>query len=305
MNMNKDKNTKLAINMEDFSKLWWIFAILGGITIALNPDTRVIAGANAGELFILFCLNIISSIVRKKYLKVNGENKIIKVLIRKLGNLSYFIPIGLFFVKLFGAVIIFLSIPNQSWVNPYGIIVSIVVEMIFNVLLLIAFIYKGTILKRMTNDNQYINVDKLKYRKLNITCIITLTISIIIGLFNPYAYYITFIWNFWYPFAMFIYFINLWAVREALKNRILNLEFTYDYCKRMEGKKIKIFMIGSLCFMKILFAVLQFDLYSVKLVLDNSLIMFMLSTIAEIVVVITFSIRIWKESSYECKYKFP
>lgn len=293
--MNKGNYAKLEINMEGFSKLWLVFAILGTIAVVLNPGTRDIAGANASELFILFFINIISSIVKEKYLKGNSETKTIKVLIRELGNLSYFIPIVFFFIKLFAAVMIFLTIHNISWANPYGIIVAILIEMTFNVLLLIAFIYKGKILKRMTDDNQYIN--RVKYRKLNISCIIALIVSIVMGFFNSYAYYLTFIWNFWYAFVMFIYFINLWALRKASKNKILNLRFIYDQCKLMEGKKMKIFIIGLLYILKILFGVLQFYLYSIKLVLDISLIMFILSTIAEIVVIIIFSIRIWRESS--------
>lgn len=295
------------IKIDKFSKLWWIFAIGGTSVIFLDPYSRDTVGLNIGELFVLFCLNIISIKVREKELKEPGEKKVRKVLIRKLGNLSYILPVLFFLMKLAAGIIIFLfpypelksGVHEIGWGKPdIMLVVCLIVEMIFNVLLLISFMYKGKILKEMVNENKYINMNKGKYKKINIVCITTLTISIVIGFFNPYEHYITFIYNLSYPFVMFIYFINLKVARNALQGTIFNWneEYIKDYCKSLEGKKTKLFMIGSLCFMKIMILIIQFNLYSIKLVLNSEFLMFILATVAEMAVVITFSIRIWKES---------
>ena len=45
-------------------------------------------------------------------------------------------------------------------------------------------------------------INKGRYTKLNVQCIITILISIIIGFLNPYEYNMTIIYNFWYAFSM-------------------------------------------------------------------------------------------------------
>jgi hypothetical protein len=153
-------------------------------------------------------------------------------------------------------------------------------------------------------------INKRKYTRLNILCIITILISIIIGFFNPYEYYTSIIYNFWYAFPMFIYFILIKIARKISSNTGSNggVKNYFNWCcKLFESKKLKIFMIVSLCFLKIICFVMQSTMYSGKVkseinflqntfLLDNAFLMFILATIAEIAVVIVFSIRIWKEN---------
>ncbi|EPY6470511.1 hypothetical protein ACWO4B_001130 [Clostridium sporogenes] len=156
-------------------------------------------------------------------------------------------------------------------------------------------------------------MNKRKYKKLNILCIITIIISIILGFFNPYENYMTIIYNFWYPFAMFIYLINVKISKKISGNTVSKGEvsgvkgYVNNYCKLVKSKKTKIFIIGGLCYIKIMFTILQFQLYSSKVpseisslqntfLLNNAFLMLILATLAELVVLITFSIRIWKEN---------
>ncbi|MBU3099293.1 MULTISPECIES: hypothetical protein [Clostridium] len=153
------------------------------------------------------------------------------------------------------------------------------------------------------------NTNKGRYTKLNIQCFITILISIIIGFLNPYEYNMTIIYNFWYALPMFIYFILIKIARKIPENTGLNggVKNYFNWCINiLESKKLKIFMIGALCFLKIICFAIQYTMYSGKVkseinflqntfLLDNALLMFILSTIAEIAVVIVFSKRIWKE----------
>ncbi|MBW9171235.1 hypothetical protein K2F43_08455 [Clostridium estertheticum] len=153
-------------------------------------------------------------------------------------------------------------------------------------------------------------INKRRYTKLNIQCIITILISLVIGFLNPYEYYMSTIYNFWYAFSMFIYFILIKIARKFLENTGSNVGVKnyFNWCIDVfESKKIKIFMIGALCFFKIICFIIQYTMYSGKVkseinflqntfLLNNALLMFILSTIAEIFVVIIFSKRIWKEN---------
>ncbi|EJO5346372.1 hypothetical protein NRP93_000416 [Clostridium botulinum] len=301
--------------MKLFSKLWWIFAIVGTIAAFLIPYNRSFGFFNVIEIFILFFIstNIIS---KEKELKEHNENKISKISIRLLSLLAYIFPIIFVLSKLFiGADIIIsytgksVSTPFQVGSNEYKIsVVCLIIEMICNVLLLISFIYKGKVFKRITNE-YVVYINKENYKKLNILCIITIIISIIIGFFNPYENYMTIIYNFWYPFTMFIYFINIKISRKFSRSTIFSdrfKDYDNDHGKSLESKGWKIYMIGSLCFLKIMFTVVQFQLHSSKIksqikflqntfLLNNASLMFILATVAEIAVVITFGIRIWKE----------
>lgn len=133
----------------------------------------------------------------------------------------------------------------------------------------------------------------VKYTKLNKLCIIAIVISIIIGFLNPNERYITFICNFLYPHVMFIYFINVKVARKASKVSLLkgtSKDYARDYYTRVAGNKLKIFMIVALCFINFISIISKLPLYSI-----DAPLMFGLSTVAEIAVVIIFSIRIWKE----------
>lgn len=66
-------------------------------------------------------------------------------------------------------------------------------------------------------------INKGKHTKLNIQCFITILISIIIGFLNPYEYNMTIIYNFWYAFSMFIYFMLIKIARKILENTGSNI----------------------------------------------------------------------------------
>ncbi|EJO5346371.1 hypothetical protein NRP93_000415 [Clostridium botulinum] len=146
--------------MKLFSKLWWIFAIVGTIAAFLNPYIGIFGISNMVELGSLVIFNIIICCTIKKIEKY-GENKVLKVYMKGLKILSYVLPVIFFLIKLFvvGTVFIVayaskdLATPFQIWSNPDKMsIVCLIVEMIFNILLLISFICKGKIMKRMTNE---------------------------------------------------------------------------------------------------------------------------------------------------------
>ncbi|QAA34560.1 hypothetical protein C1I91_24620 [Clostridium manihotivorum] len=153
------------------------------------------------------------------------------------------------------------------------------------------------------------NMNKENFKTLNRLCVISVIISMVIGFFNPYEHYLALAFNLWYPFAMFIYFINVKVARKAAKSSVFRggmKTYVNDYNQVMGGKILKIFMVGGLCFLKIMFLVTEFVFYSGqtnmvvnywdnKFLLDNALLMFILSTIAETVVVVIYCIRIWKE----------
>ncbi|GKX67540.1 hypothetical protein [Inconstantimicrobium mannanitabidum] len=305
--------------MRKFSRLWLIFAIAGLVATKSNPYADFVAGANFGELIFLFILEILFFIIiiMKKELEIHSENEVIKVLIKILSKLICIVPSIFFLSKLLLGILqltvfksLYVVLPDKGWSNPDLVsIVCFIIAMIFNTLLLIAFVYKGKVLKQMTNECVYINPNKQKYKKLNRICVLTLMISMIIGFFNPYEHYLTLICNLWYPLGMFIYFLNLKIARELSESSILKDQFRIfagDQSKSFEGKGVKIFMIGVLCFIKIITSIVQFVFYSTetkwklnfwqnKFLLDNAFFMFILATLAELAVVVIFGARIWKE----------
>ncbi|NFM16066.1 hypothetical protein FDB88_02190 [Clostridium sporogenes] len=146
--------------MKLFSKLWWIFAIVGTIAAFLNPYIGMFGISNTVELGSLAIFNIIICCTTKKIEKY-GKNKVLKVYMKGLKILSYVLPVIFFLIKLFvGAVTFIVTYPNNEIMAPYQVwsnpdkmsIVCLIVEMIFNILLLISFICKGKIMKRMTNE---------------------------------------------------------------------------------------------------------------------------------------------------------
>lgn len=146
-------------------------------------------------------------------------------------------------------------------------------------------------------------------KKMNTICIVAIIISAIIGFLNPYEHYMTIIYSFWYSAIMFIYFISIKIVRKISKNTLLKGEiqsYVNGYHKLIESKLPKILVIGGLCFIKIFSFIIQLNMYLSKtnieinylentFLLNNALLMFIVATMAETVVVITFSMRIWKE----------
>lgn len=146
--------------MKMFSKLWLLFAIIETAAALLNPYVGFFGFFNATELFFMVILYI-NIIFRLNTLKKNGSNAMVKFLLKPMYILSYIIPVVLFFVKLivgFGIFIVTYSskeimAPYQIWRNPDIMGVTLlVVEMVFNLLLLIAFICKGRTLKGMIKE---------------------------------------------------------------------------------------------------------------------------------------------------------
>ncbi|WMJ81574.1 hypothetical protein RBU49_04825 [Clostridium sp. MB40-C1] len=160
--------------MELFSKLWWIFAIVGTSTAFLNPYIGMFGIVNIAELTSLMMINIIIFFTIKRF-KKHSKNKELYGCMKGLKKLSYVLPVIFFLIKLFVGVGSFtlayfdhkIITTYQVWSNTHEMsVVWLIVQMIFNVLLLISFMYKGRIIKAIINEYAYINEGK--YEKLNI-----------------------------------------------------------------------------------------------------------------------------------------
>ncbi|MBU3099292.1 MULTISPECIES: hypothetical protein [Clostridium] len=145
--------------MEKLSKLLWIFAIIEVSATLLNPYVGFFGFFNVIELFfMLFLFFYINSLVKVNKSNKDSENKVFKATIKPLGIVAYILPVIFFLLKIFvglGSFILAYSdhqvmAPYQVWSNPNQMsVVCLIVEMIFNVLLLISFIGKGKIIRRM------------------------------------------------------------------------------------------------------------------------------------------------------------
>lgn len=148
--------------MKMFSKLWWIFSIIGTVAALLNPYIGGFGITNIGELFFMSILfmyvnGLFKIIKSNKY----NEKKIIKRVIKVNGILTYVIPSIFFLIKLFVGATVFVvayadnivMAPYEIWSNPQEMsIICLIVEMIFNVALLISFIGKGKIIRKTVNE---------------------------------------------------------------------------------------------------------------------------------------------------------
>lgn len=145
--------------MERFSKMWFIFAIIGVIATLFNPYIGFFGIFNIIELFfMLFLFFYINSLVKVKKLNKDGENKIFKTTIKPLGIVAYILPVIFFLLNIFVALGSFtlaysqqqVMAPYQVWSNPNQMsVVCLIVGMIFNIVLLISLIGKAKIIRRM------------------------------------------------------------------------------------------------------------------------------------------------------------
>lgn len=142
--------------MNILGKLWLVFALIGTIAAFLNPYIGFFGFFNVTELFILVCFWI-NIIVREKKLKNNPENRLKKIGIKSFGFAIYFVATMFFIMKTLVALGLFkisygsnnIMTPYEIWSNPSEIsIVFLVIEMVFNVLLLVSLICKATYIRR-------------------------------------------------------------------------------------------------------------------------------------------------------------
>lgn len=143
--------------MNIFSKLWWIFAMMGTFATFFNPYIGIFAIANWVELLIMLGFNI-NLIARVKRLREYSENKILRASVKVLGILAYIISVIFFLLKTVISIVIpllaytdgKLPTPFQIWSNPDKAgIVLFILGTIFNVLLLISLICKGRDARRI------------------------------------------------------------------------------------------------------------------------------------------------------------
>ncbi|MBW9171234.1 hypothetical protein K2F43_08450 [Clostridium estertheticum] len=146
--------------MEKLSKLWWIFAIIEVSATLLNPYVGFFGFFNVIELFFLLVLFFyINSLVKVNKLNKDSENKMFKATIKPLSIVVYILPVIFFLLNIFVAVVMFIvaysskdiMAPYQVWSNPDQMsVVCLIVEMIFNLVLLISLIGKAKIIRRMS-----------------------------------------------------------------------------------------------------------------------------------------------------------
>ena len=142
--------------MKIFSKLWFVFAIIGTVATFLNPYIGFFGFINVTELFILFCFWI-NILVRERVVRKHPENKPTKIALKSLGIAIYMIAVMFFISKTFAAVVLFklsygsnrIMAPYEIWSNPNEMsIVFFIIEMLFNIVLFASLICKGTDIRR-------------------------------------------------------------------------------------------------------------------------------------------------------------
>ena len=146
--------------MEKLAKFWWVFAIIEVSATFLNPYIGLFGILNITEpFFMLFIFFYINSLVKVKELNKDGGNKVFRATIKPLGIIAYVLSVIFFLLKIFAAAVVFIiaysskdiMAPYQVWSNPDQMsVVCLIVEMIFNIVLLISFICKANIIRRMT-----------------------------------------------------------------------------------------------------------------------------------------------------------
>jgi hypothetical protein len=146
--------------MKEVGNLWWLFAIIEVVSTFLNPYVGVFGFFNLVELLFLATLFFIL-FVNNKILKKNGMDYMLRVSIKSNVNMLYIISVVFLPIKIFiGVAISFLSYidnkiaaPYEIWSNPRVMsVIFFVLEMIFNVLLVVSLISKGKSIKRMVNE---------------------------------------------------------------------------------------------------------------------------------------------------------
>ena len=142
--------------MKIFSKLWFVFAIIGTVATFLNPYIGFFGFINVTELFILFYFWI-NIVVREIVVRKHPENKPTKIALKSLGIAIYMIAVVFFISKTLAAVVLFklsygsnrIMAPYEIWSNPNEMsIVFFIIEMLFNIVLFASLICKGTDIRR-------------------------------------------------------------------------------------------------------------------------------------------------------------
>lgn len=145
--------------MKTIGKLWIIFSVVGTIVTFLNPYIGLFGLVNFNEFGIMGIL-IIVAISRQKALEKYADNKLLKTSVKIFGYIIYILSSIFFLIKLFAAVSLFIvaysnneiMAPYKIWSNPKQMsIIFLIIEMICNVLLLIAFISRGRSIKSVAN----------------------------------------------------------------------------------------------------------------------------------------------------------
>ena len=284
--------------MKTFSKMWWVFGIIDATAAYFNPYVGLFGSINIAALVVMGIFSLIIYIIYKfNSIEEYSENKILVVASKIINSLSCIFSVVFCVAKIFAAIFAFMLTYHknmvvsryQIWSNP-GLagIILLIVDIIFSILFLASFI-SPILIKKLS-----MNKGKGKYKNLNIACIIAMLISLIVGFIYPDERFLTFIFNLWYLLVIFIYFVILISAKKVINNSFLKVgenSYLRDYYKRISGNRRKIFNIASLFIINILITVSKLLLFPI-----SSPIMFGLSILAEIAVVITFSIRIWKEN---------
>lgn len=298
--------------MQRIFKLWWLFALMGILVVKLNPYADFLAGINAAELFVLALMEVANFALKQKESQYREAVRLITAI--EYGTACVFFILKVI-TGILGVTLIkeaYTLKPDSIFGNPdKASLVLFVISMICNVVVLLTFIYKKRESKKSSSSRVHVNREK--YKKINRLCFIGIVISLLVGYINPYEHYISFFVNLWYPLALFIYLINIKAATKAAESKIFKNELNalgQNHLKTFYSKKIKIFMIAMLCFLKIVWAIVEYIFYidktdlSINLfkndfLMKNAFWMFILATISEIVVLIIYSIRIWKENKEE------
>ncbi|GKX67543.1 hypothetical protein [Inconstantimicrobium mannanitabidum] len=145
--------------MKIFSKCWWVFGIIEVAATLLNPYIGIFGIFNVVELFCItiaygYIISVLKTMIRY------GENGFAKAGIKATCIMLYIVSVIFFFLKLLAGGLVFIVassrheifVPYQIWSTPDTMgVVCLIVEMIFNVLLLISFIYRIKSLKKKAN----------------------------------------------------------------------------------------------------------------------------------------------------------
>ncbi|QAA34561.1 hypothetical protein [Clostridium manihotivorum] len=146
--------------IDKLGKLWWLFAIVGVASTFLNPYVGFWGFINAIELFFLSIISLVL-FTNEKVVEKHGMNNVLRVSIKSCVNNIYGLSVIFFLIKLFIGASIFIvgyknniiAAPYEIWSNPKQMsLIFLVLEMIFNVLLVISLISKGNTIKRMVNE---------------------------------------------------------------------------------------------------------------------------------------------------------
>ncbi|QAA34562.1 hypothetical protein [Clostridium manihotivorum] len=146
--------------MKSIGKLWWLFSIVEVVSTFLNPYIGFWGFINGTELFFLSIIFLIV-FTNERVIEKHGMNNVLKTSIKSYGNIIYILSVIFFLIKTLISLGIFIigyanndiMAPYEIWSNPKQMsLIFLVLEMIFNVLLLISLISKGRSIKRIVKE---------------------------------------------------------------------------------------------------------------------------------------------------------